>query len=274
MQGVTAMRNASRACRRGRASPIGGEFDPPQGGAARMFLVWSEEAAMEPVRTGRTEPARRVALRRLGAMVGCIALSRVVGAAGGAYPQTLAALGYAVQRETDAHRRYVAFGGVALREQYRGIAYMFAAFAVSEGLHARNFAGLITQLGGEPVVAPTTIKPGTTKQNLIAAVDDEIDSIDHLYPHTLERVTPEGSAEAARFVRFAWASERQHRDLIQRIRRYSPLLFEKVAKAIDEKTGLYFVCQTCGSTLNRVPAPQCPVCGSPPERYRQVPIPS
>jgi len=229
---------------------------------------------MDARRIGRAERGRRAALRRLGTLLAVVVLPRFAWAVGGAYPQTLAALGYAFQRETDAHRRYVAFGGVAQREGYRGIAYMFAAFATSEGLHARNFAELIRQLGGEPVAAPTAIKPGTTKQNLIAAVDDEIDSIDQLYPNTLERVSPEGSAEAARFVRFAWASERQHRDLIQRIRRYSPLLFEKVAKAIDEKTGLYFVCQTCGSTLNKVPSPKCPVCGSPPERYRQVPVPT
>jgi rubrerythrin len=140
-------------------------------------------------------------------------------------------------------------------------------------VHARNFKGLITQLGGQTNPAPTTIKRGTTKQNLIAALDDEIDSIDGLYPRTLERIQPEGNSEAKRLVKFAWESERQHRDLIQKIRRYSPMLFEQVAKAIDEKTGLYFVCQTCGSTLNKVPSPNCPVCASAPEQYHQVPIP-
>jgi rubrerythrin len=46
-----------------------------------------------------------------------------------------------------------------------------------------------------------------------------------------------------------------------------------VAKTIDEKTGSYFVCQTCGSTLNKVPPGPCPVCTSPPEQYRKVPVP-
>ena len=113
----------------------------------------------------------------------------------------------------------------------------------------------------------------TTKQNLIAAVGDEIDSIDGLYPRTLERIRPEGHADASRLVKFAWESERQHRDLIQKIRRYSPMLFEQVAKAIDEQTGLYFVCQTCGSTSNKIPSPSCPVCASAPEQCHQVPIP-
>jgi rubrerythrin len=75
-------------------------------------------------------------------------------------------------------------------------------------------------------------------------------------------------------VKFAWESDRQHRDLIQKIRRYSPLLFEQVAKVIDAKTGLYFVCQTCRSTLTKVSSPNCPVCASAREQYHQVPIPA
>ena len=222
-------------------------------------------------RGARTD--RRAFLRKVAALLAGVAAAGSRFAAGEGHSQTLAALGYAFQRETDAHRRYVEFAGAAKKEGYRGIAYMFTAFAASEGVHARNMKGLITRLGGRADAAPTAIKTGTTKENLIAAVDDEIDSIDSLYPRTLERMQPEGNTEADRLVKFAWESERQHRDLIQKIRRYSPMLFEKVAKAIDEKTGLYFVCQTCGSTLNKVPSPNCPVCKSAPEQYQQVPTP-
>jgi rubrerythrin len=216
---------------------------------------------------------RRAFLRKLAALTAGMAAWKSVVAATQDYTQTLAAIAYAFQRETDAQRRYVDFAGAASQEGYKGIAYMFTAFAASEGVHARNFKGLITRLGGQANAGPTTIKRGTTKQNLITAVDDEIDSIDGLYPRTLERIQPEGHGEATRLVKFAWESERQHRDLIQKIRRYSPILFDQVAKAIDEKTGLYFVCQTCGSTLNKVPSPSCPVCASAPEQYHRVPIP-
>ena len=224
-------------------------------------------------RIGRAGGGRRAFLRKLAALAAGMAAAGPARAAGEAYPQTIAALAYAFQRETDATRRYAEFAGIAKREGYDGIAYMFTSFAASEGVHARNFKALVARLGGQADPAPTAIKRGTTKENLIAAVDDEIDSIDSLYPRTHERLQPEGHAEAVRFVKFAWESERQHRDLIQKIRRYSPLLFEKVAKAIDEKTGLYFVCQTCGSTLNKVPSPKCPICASAPEQYRQVPVP-
>jgi len=228
---------------------------------------------MRESRVAGSSLRRRSFLRRAGALMVGIWAGRSAAAGADAYPQTIAALSYALQRETDAHRRYVEFGDRAQQEGYKGIAYMFAAFAESEGVHARNFKGLIGQLGGQANVGPTTIPPGATKQNLIAAVDDEIDSIDSFYPRTLERMKPEGHVDASRLVKFAWESERQHRDLIQKIRRYSPMLFERVAKEIDAKTGLYFVCQTCGSTLNKLPSPQCPVCGSAPQQYRQLPIP-
>jgi len=228
---------------------------------------------MDAIRTRSSVDGRRAFLGKVGALLAGMAAWRSVPAVTEEYPQTIAAIAYAFQREMDAQRRYVDFAGTASQEGYKGIAYMFTAFAASEGIHARNFKGLLTRLGGQANAALTTIKRGTTKQNLIAAVDDEIDSIDSLYPRTLERVQPEGNGEATRLVKFAWESERQHRDLIQKIRRYSPMLFEQVAKAIDEKTGLYFVCQTCGSTLNKVPSPNCLVCASASEQYDQVPIP-
>jgi len=228
------------------------------------------------MRAGRvpvSRERRRHFVRRAVVWLPVLLAARRSLAGSGPYPQTLAALAHAYQRETDAHRRYAAFAERATREGYKGIAYMFSAFAASEAIHARNFRTLIGQLGTEPAPAPTVVEPGDTKSNLIAAVDDEIDSIDKLYPDTLRLLQAEGHASAIRYVEFAWQSERQHRDLIQKIRRYSPLLFERVAREIDSKTGLYFVCQTCGSTLHKVPQPACPVCASPSERYRQVPLP-
>ena len=228
---------------------------------------------MGTIRICHLADGRRTFLRKAGALVAGIVAWKSVIAATQEFAQTITAIAYAFQRETDAQRRYVDFAGTASQEGYKGIAYMFTAFATSEGVHTRNFKDLITRLGGQANAAPTTIKRGTTKQNLIAAVDDEIDSIDALYPHTLERIQPEGNGEAMRLVKFARSPSGSSRDLIQKIRRYSPILFEQVAKAIDEKTGLYFVCQTCGSSLNKLPSPKCPVCASTPEQYHQVPIP-
>jgi rubrerythrin len=52
------------------------------------------------------------------------------------------------------------------------------------------------------------------------------------------------------------------------------VFFERVAKTIDEKTGVYFVCLVCGSTLNAIPAERCPVCKYPATHYRKIDPPA
>jgi len=191
------------------------------------------------------------------------------------YPATIAAMTEARAVETRVSQQYFAFGRKALDDGYKGVAYLFIAFASSEQVHAANFGKVLAQLGALAPPLPQYAGPvGTTRENLIAAAKGEAESIEDLYPKMLERIKPEGHAEAMRFVSFAWASERQHLDRIKQIRRYSPTMFELVAKHIDSKTSAYFVCQACGSTLNAVPAQSCPVCQVASTSYRRIEPPA
>jgi rubrerythrin len=192
------------------------------------------------------------------------------------YPATTAAMQEAHAAETRVSQQYVAFGRKALAEGYKGVAYLFTAFASSEQVHAANFGKVLAQLGAAPprTQAPYEGPVGTTRENLIAAAKGEAHSIEDMYPRMLERIRAEGHPDAMRYVEFAWASERQHHDRIRQIRRYSPTMFELVAKHIDAKTGTYFVCQACGSTLVAVPASSCPVCRAPAASYRRVEPPA
>jgi len=191
------------------------------------------------------------------------------------YTATIAAMTEARAVETRVSRQYFAFGRKALDDGYKGVAYLFIAFASSEQVHAANFGKVLAQLGADAPPLPQYAGPvGTTRENLIAAAKGEAESIEDLYPKMLERIRPEGHAEAMRFVNFAWASERQHQDKIKQIRRYSPTMFELVAKHIDAKTSAYFVCQGCGSTLNALPAQSCPVCQVASTSYRRIEPPS
>lgn len=195
--------------------------------------------------------------------------------AAGPYPSTIAAMRAGRETETIVYYRYNEFARKARDEGYNGIAYLFAAYAASEFIHASNFGNILSRLNAEiaPVAKPA-IKLGSTKENLIVAVSDEMHSIENFYPKLLEQLQPEGYADAILTVRYAWASEQQHRDKIRQIQRWSGVMFEKVAKTIDEKTGQYFVCQVCGSTVNDIPADRCPVCGYPPTHYRKVEPPA
>jgi len=193
----------------------------------------------------------------------------------GPFPATIAAMQSARETETRVYHHYAEFGRRAQQEGYRGIAYLFAAFAASEQVHAGNFGKILTRLNVEllPIAKPD-INSGNTRENLMRAADSEMSSIEAFYPKLLEQLKPEGHEEATTLVHYAWASEKQHRDKIRQIQRWTGTFFETVARTIDQKTGRYFICQICGSTVNAVPAGACPVCKFPTAHYRGIEPPA
>jgi rubrerythrin len=188
------------------------------------------------------------------------------------YPESVAALRKGVIAETRAHRRYVAFGQHAQDEGYKGLAYLYTALATSELIHAQNYVRVLLGLGmasSDPETEPPPLR--SAKDNLIYAAERELRSIEKTYPDLLKTVEAENYAAAVSAVEYSWASHRQHLDIIQKIRRWSPSFFESVARKIDEGTDRYFVCQVCGSTVTEMPEASCPVCGEVVSVYRRIP---
>lgn len=186
--------------------------------------------------------------------------------------KSIAALKEGVAAETAAYRRYVEFGRYAKRDGYNGLAYLYTALATSELIHAQNYTRVLATLGemvGE--VEAATVPVGTAKENLIYAAERELNSIEKTYPDLLKAVEAEGHADSIAVVQYSWTSHKQHLDIIEKIRRWSPKFFESVAKKIDESTDRYFVCQICGSTVTEIPKDVCPVCKEPPSKYRLIP---
>ena len=214
-------------------------------------------------------PERRGWMQRGAALLLAPWMGAAAHAAG--YPVTAAAMRSAHETELGVCHRYMAFARQAQHDGYRGVAYLFVAFASAELIHANNFGRILARLGVEvePEAKPTQAL-GSTRDNLIAAADTEAHSVDEYYPRLLERIQAEGHADAMAAVRYAWATERQHRDKIRQIQRWSPAFFEKVARSIDEKTGQYFVCQQCGNTVNAVPEGACGVCGAASTQFRLI----
>lgn len=192
-----------------------------------------------------------------------------------AWTATISAMQRARETETSVYYHYMEFGRKAQQEGYRGVAYLFTAFGASEQVHATNFGKILTRLNVELAPLPRpAIKSGSTRDNLVRAAEGELHSIDSFYPRLLEQLKSEGHEDAMTTVSWAWTSEKQHRDKMQQIQRWAPTFFEKVARTIDEKTGRYFVCQICGSTVNTVPGDVCPVCKFPATHYRAIEAPA
>jgi rubrerythrin len=192
-----------------------------------------------------------------------------------AYPITVAAMRTAQEVEMGVYYRYTEFGRKARQEGYLGIAYLFTAFGSAEFIHASNFGRILARLNVEvaPIQKPD-FKVGTTRENLLVAANGEAHSVDGFYPRLLQSITPEGHEDAMTAARFAWETEKQHRDKIRQIQRWSPAFFEQVASEIDKKSGQYFVCQICGNTVNVVPTPRCPVCKNASTQFRRIDPPA
>ena len=216
---------------------------------------------------------RHLACIAAGAVAWSAGLLRPAAAAG--HADTIAAMQLAQQRETLVYRQYREYGRQAKAQGYTGIAYLFTALAASELIHAQNFQRVLASLGAEAEPAPTaTPTAGSTKENLLKAVSEEIHDIDAFYPGLLARLKPERHPDAVTYVTYAWESEKQHRDVIRKLQQYSPSFFELVARTIDLKTGTYHVCQICGSTVHRIPADRCPICKYTTEHYRKIEPPA
>jgi rubrerythrin len=191
------------------------------------------------------------------------------------YPVTAEAMRAARENEMGVYHRYTEFGRRAQADGYRGIAYLFAAFAAAEFIHASNFGRVLSRLNVEvPPLARPEVKAGSTRDNLLVAAGLEAASVDDFYPALLEKIRPEGHEDAMTVVQWAWNTEKQHREKIRQIQRWSPAFFEQVAKQIDTKTGQYFVCQICGNTVNRVPPGNCQVCSNPNKHFRLIDPPA
>lgn len=239
------------------------------------FVGGARLAYRSPRGRGRPPVCRRRLVVQLSALLALPRLGWAGTLGAQAYPATVAAMKAARDVEFSVHHHYVEYGRQARREGYLGVAYLFAAVAASERVHAANFSRLLARLDADaPPAPPPVVTAGSTRENLLRGAKGEIHSVDTFYPGLLEQLEPEGFEDAILAVRWAWESEKQHRDKMQQILRWSPMFFEKVARTIDEKTGRYLVCQICGATVNTLPPTTCSVCKQPATAYRLIAPPS
>jgi rubrerythrin len=173
--------------------------------------------------------------------------------------------------EIQAFHNYRAYARRAESENQPNIAKLFVAFATSESIHARNFKTVLSELGAAPQTQlEINVEVSSTKNNLNRATKVELEEIDKKYPQVIETLKSENHQAAIQFTTYAWESEKQHRDLIKRIKSGTGIFFGLLKQEFKENPTDYFVCQNCGSTLTKIPEATCPICGSLAAKYKKI----
>lgn len=185
------------------------------------------------------------------------------------YQQTIQILKQAYSREIQAHLAYVKFSQKALKECYPNIAYLFKSFAVAESIHGRNFRNILLALGAPPSRPEERIKVLSTRKNLDQAIQLELNEIKIYYPEHIRTIKKEAHWNAISAVSHALASEKQHENLLQKMKKGTGIFWSILKKRIEDEDVTFFICQVCGSTLNKIPD-ICPICEKPNSFYKKI----
>jgi rubrerythrin len=173
---------------------------------------------------------------------------------------TLDDLAAALNGESTASAKYLAFAKKADEEGYAAVASLFRAAATAERIHAKNHAQVIKSLGGPAEADIATFEVGTTRQNLAAAIQGETYERDVMYPTFIKNA--EGNKQAVRTFSWALEAEAEHAKLYQEA--------ADNLEAWRDGKRRFWICQACGYTLRSEPTDTCRVCGAKKEKFQVV----
>lgn len=176
-------------------------------------------------------------------------------------PKTLANLNTAFQGESNAANRYAKFAEKAVTEGYPQVGKLFRAAAAAEGIHRDSHQHTIVKLGGTAATFQLeAVVPGTTADNLKAAITGETYERDTMYPEFLALAKAEDCRPAMRTLNFAFQTEKSHAKLYQ----------EALDNLGKNSAVEYYVCQECGETLTSLPDKKCPVCRNGRDEFTRI----
>ena len=198
-------------------------------------------------------------------LVACLtaALALTVHAAAGpASAETIKNLNTAHQGESNAYNRYTVFAQKADVEGYTQVAKLFRAAAAAEATHRDTHQTTILKVGGKvDAVVLDPVTPGTTAENLTAAIKGESYERDTMYPAFLQLAKAENATEAIRSFHFAGSVEKEHAKLYE----------EALAQLGHNPVVDYYVCPTCGDTsVGRPSQEKCTTCRKPTEKFNLI----
>jgi rubrerythrin len=148
--------------------------------------------------------------------------------------------------ESQAHQRNLAFAMRAEQDGFAQVAKLFRAVAEAEGVHAYHHLRL---LGGI----------SDTQENLEAAFERENLASDS-YPEFIKAANEEGNNAVAKVFTYSRDVEAGHAKLYKKA----------LERMIQETETDYYVCGVCGYVSDGELPDECPICGAPRDKFRQV----
>lgn len=161
--------------------------------------------------------------------------------------------------ESQARNRYTYAAGVAKKEGYEQISWLFLDTAENEKEHAKRYFKFLEGGGVEITAMYPAGKIGTTAENLLAAAEGENEEWTKLYPAFGQIAEDEGFPEVAVAFRKIAEVEKGHEE------RYRRLLANVKGGQVFKKSGaVSWRCRNCGYLHAGGEAPEkCPTCLHP-----------
>jgi rubrerythrin len=152
--------------------------------------------------------------------------------------------------ESQANRRYLAYGRKAEEEGLLQVARLFRAAAEAETIHALNHLRIVGEIG-------------STRDHLNAAVSGENFEYREMYPEYLSVAKQEVNQQAKWSFEVAGKVEQVHAGLFSKA--LGMLKEDKQLPPVD-----YYVCSVCGNTVEGSAPEKCPICGAPKASFFKV----
>jgi len=199
--------------------------------------------------------------KQISLLIGAALVAAVIPLQAKVSEQTIANLNVAFQGESNAAHRYKAFAQKADAEGYAHAARLFRAAARAESIHRENHKQAILALSGNVKdFKLDEVTPGTTAENLRAAIKGESYERDTMYPDFLKQAKADGAKAATRTFLYAQKAEAEHAKL-----------YQDALDNLSQKANVaLYVCKVCGYTTTKLPERNCVSCRESVKEYVSI----
>lgn len=178
---------------------------------------------------------------------------------------TKKALKEAITGEFNAIQKYTKFQEIALKENLPKVAYLFKALIIGEKIHLKNHKKALGE-EFEPILKD--FKIGSTKENVLDALNVENWEYEEMYPGLIKDIKKEMKEEYAQVANLSlkWAKdvEFNHAKALS-------IALTNLNEGRDFEAEKLWVCKVCGNLIiSDQPEEICPVCKHDPIFYVEV----